>query len=77
MTDEDFAPLAQGARALGLELTAEQVALFARFRHELLDWNQRVNLTAIAELADHRHPAGHINRREHEADDAERDRFGL
>ena len=49
MTDEDFAPLAQGARVLGLELTEEQVALFARFRRELLDWNQRVNLTAIAD----------------------------
>ena len=51
MTDEDFAPLTQGARTLGLELTAEQVALFAQFRCELLDWNQRVNLTAIADPA--------------------------
>ena len=51
MTDEEFAPLAQGARVLGLELTEEQVALFARFRRELLDWNQRVNLTAITDPA--------------------------
>ena len=51
MTDEDFAPLVQGACALGLELTEEHVALFARFRRELLDWNQRANLTAIADPA--------------------------
>jgi 16S rRNA (guanine527-N7)-methyltransferase len=51
VTDEEFAPLTQGARTLALELSAEQVALFARFRRELLDWNQRVNLTAIADPA--------------------------
>ena len=34
MTDEEFAPLVQGGHVLGLELTAEHVALFARFRRE-------------------------------------------
>ena len=51
MTDEEFAPLARGARVLGLALTEEQVALFARFRRELLEWNRCVNLTAIADPA--------------------------
>ena len=51
MTAEEFAPLTQGARTLGLELTAEQLVLFAQFRRELLDWNQRVNLTAITDPA--------------------------
>lgn len=51
MSAEEFAPLIEGARALGLELSGEQVALFARFRHEMLDWNTRVNLTAIADPA--------------------------
>jgi 16S rRNA (guanine527-N7)-methyltransferase len=41
--------LGAGAVALGLALSPEQEALFARFQAELLDWNQRMNLTAITE----------------------------
>jgi len=44
-------PLRDGARALGLPLSDEQLALFARYRDELLDWNTRVNLTAITDPA--------------------------
>lgn len=46
-----FAPLLDGARSLGLELTPQQVALFGRYRDELLDWNTRLNLTAIVDPA--------------------------
>ncbi len=41
--------LRDGARQLGLELTAEQLAAFDRYRAELIDWNQRFNLTSVAE----------------------------
>src|SRR5258708_36883605 len=34
---------------LNLELSAEQKQAFERYEHELLDWNERVNLTAITE----------------------------
>jgi 16S rRNA (guanine527-N7)-methyltransferase len=50
LSDADaLAPLRDGARALGLPLSDEQLALFARYRDELLDWNTRVNLTAITD----------------------------
>lgn len=51
MSAEELAPLIEGAHVLGLNLSGEQMALFARFRHELLDWNTRVNLTAITDPA--------------------------
>jgi len=42
--------LPQTARdLLGLTLTADQQQAFDRYLHELLDWNERVNLTAITE----------------------------
>lgn len=41
--------LASSAGAFGITLTDDQVAAFARYRDLLLDWNQRVNLTAITE----------------------------
>ena len=34
---------------LGIRLTPRQLALFARYEQELLDWNARFNLTAIRE----------------------------
>ncbi|MEP7285434.1 MAG: 16S rRNA (guanine(527)-N(7))-methyltransferase RsmG [Chloroflexota bacterium] len=34
---------------LGLELTAEQQQTFERYAHEIVTWNERVNLTAITE----------------------------
>jgi 16S rRNA (guanine527-N7)-methyltransferase len=39
--------LIAGAKELGLELTPAQLEQFASYYKELLDWNQRVNLTAI------------------------------
>ncbi|MFZ2361988.1 MAG: 16S rRNA (guanine(527)-N(7))-methyltransferase RsmG [Anaerolineae bacterium] len=35
------------AHAMGIELSDAQVAAFQRFQSELLDWNQRMNLTSI------------------------------
>lgn len=41
--------LIEGARTLGLELTPAQLAQFETYRRELLDWNARINLTAITD----------------------------
>jgi 16S rRNA (guanine527-N7)-methyltransferase len=40
------------AREMGIELSDAQVAAFRRFQEELLDWNQRMNLTAITDPAE-------------------------
>ena len=37
------------AQAMGITLNSEQIAAFQRFSAELLDWNQRMNLTAITD----------------------------
>ena len=39
----------EGLRQLNIELTARQWEQFERYRQELLDWNTRVNLTAITD----------------------------
>lgn len=41
--------LKDGASRLGLTLTAAQLAAFDRYRAELIRWNQRFNLTAVAD----------------------------
>ncbi|UCC16807.1 MAG: 16S rRNA (guanine(527)-N(7))-methyltransferase RsmG [Dehalococcoidales bacterium] len=41
--------LVTGAEKLGLPLNQEQVGQFEEYCRELLDWNQRVNLTAITD----------------------------
>jgi 16S rRNA (guanine527-N7)-methyltransferase len=43
--------LAEGTAALGLSLTAAQLAQFERYLALLLDWNQRLSLTAIRDPA--------------------------
>jgi len=48
-TAERMEPLVANAAALGIHLTPEQVRLFAIYQAELLDWNQRANLTAITD----------------------------
>lgn len=45
--EDDCAPLAAGAAALGCALDGAQREQFARYRNLLLDWNGRINLTAI------------------------------
>ena len=39
--------LEQGARSLGIHLSASQLDRFERYYRELAEWNQRANLTAI------------------------------
>ncbi len=39
--------LQEGCRALGLPLSAQQVAQFQLYYHELVRWNEKFNLTAI------------------------------
>ena len=46
-----LAALREGARSFGLELSEEQLQQFERCSELLLDWNQRVNLTAIRDQA--------------------------
>jgi 16S rRNA (guanine527-N7)-methyltransferase len=40
------------AREMGIELTGAQTDAFWRYQEELLDWNQRMNLTAITDPAE-------------------------
>lgn len=54
MTDSnqpDQSVLIEGARELHVDLNPEQIAKFARYQAELIEWNQRFNLTAIVEPA--------------------------
>jgi len=39
----------EGVHRLGLELSQQQLGQFLRYREELLDWNTRINLTAISD----------------------------
>jgi 16S rRNA (guanine527-N7)-methyltransferase len=41
--------LITGAKKLGLPLNREQIRQFEVYCHEMLDWNQRTNLTAITD----------------------------
>lgn len=41
--------LIAGAQKLGWQLSPEQVEQFAIYYHELIDWNRRINLTAITD----------------------------
>ncbi|MBU2536764.1 MAG: 16S rRNA (guanine(527)-N(7))-methyltransferase RsmG [Chloroflexi bacterium] len=41
--------LAAGARKLGLQLTPQQYEQFQVYYQELIDWNRRINLTAITD----------------------------
>jgi 16S rRNA (guanine527-N7)-methyltransferase len=45
----ELQPLLEGLHQLGLELTEQQLEQFLRYRQELLDWNRRINLTAISD----------------------------
>lgn len=49
--------LVAGAKELGIILSGEQVAHFERYQELLLEWNQRMNLTAVrdAKLIQQRH----------------------
>ena len=47
----DLTVLEEGARALGLDLDAAQFDRFRRYGELLLEWNERMNLTAITDPA--------------------------
>jgi 16S rRNA (guanine527-N7)-methyltransferase len=50
MTDNgDLGILVDAAAALGLSLTSGQLNKFGRYRELLLEWNERINLTAITD----------------------------
>jgi 16S rRNA (guanine527-N7)-methyltransferase len=44
--------LISGARKLGIQLTPEQLGQFETYYHELIDWNNRINLTRITDYED-------------------------
>jgi len=44
--------LNSGARKLGLQLKPSQLEQFYTYYQELVDWNQRVNLTSITDFKD-------------------------
>lgn len=46
---EDMRPFIEGARQLGISLSGDQIELFRRYGQLLVEWNQRMNLTAIEE----------------------------
>jgi len=43
--------LIKGASKLGIELDARQVNLFELYYHELIEWNKKINLTAITDCS--------------------------
>jgi len=50
--NKPMAKLEDGARQLGLSLTAEHLALFQRYYEDLVLWNQRFNLTTVVGYED-------------------------
>src|SRR5438132_9255175 len=44
--------LAEGARSLGFDLTERQLEQFQLYYETLVDWNTRINLTAITRYED-------------------------
>src|SRR6266516_126852 len=48
-TDISLQPFLKGLSQLGLELTEQQLEQFLCYRQELLDWNKRINFTAITD----------------------------
>lgn len=46
----DFDRLILGAEGLGISLTNKQLRQFERYQSLLLEWNQRINLTAIQDI---------------------------
>ncbi|MCB0094383.1 MAG: 16S rRNA (guanine(527)-N(7))-methyltransferase RsmG [Caldilineaceae bacterium] len=44
--------LRAGSDQLGITLSEEQIAQFESYYHELVDWNQKFNLTAITEYTE-------------------------
>ncbi|MGB3714357.1 MAG: 16S rRNA (guanine(527)-N(7))-methyltransferase RsmG [Candidatus Promineifilaceae bacterium] len=47
LPSNDLSTLAEGANAYSISLSDKQLGQFARYKELLLDWNKRINLTAI------------------------------
>ena len=41
--------LIKGAKKLGITLSTQQIGQFETYYRELVDWNQRMNLTSITD----------------------------
>ncbi len=52
MTEISMSNLAEGAEKLGATLDSYQLNLFEIYYRDLVDWNNRVNLTAITDVGD-------------------------
>ena len=52
VTAEVVPLLAEGCRQLGIALPAAALTQFERYYHELVDWNERLNLTSITAFDD-------------------------
>jgi 16S rRNA (guanine527-N7)-methyltransferase len=52
MAEISMSRLIKGAEKLGLSLDASKLEQFAAYYRELVDWNNRINLTAITEIND-------------------------
>ncbi len=48
----EWTEFGQWAEQLGIPLTSQQLAQFAQYQALLLDWNERMNLTAVRQPAD-------------------------
>ena len=44
--------LISGSKKLGINLTSKQIEQFESYYHELIDWNQRINITHITDYID-------------------------
>ncbi|MBP7176355.1 MAG: 16S rRNA (guanine(527)-N(7))-methyltransferase RsmG [Thermoclostridium sp.] len=52
MTRENAELLKSGASCFGVHMNEQQVYAFSRYHEQLIDWNERINLTAITEERD-------------------------
>lgn len=52
MIEESISLLKKGAASFHIELTDEQIAHFIQYYEKLIDWNEKINLTAITEERD-------------------------
>jgi 16S rRNA (guanine527-N7)-methyltransferase len=52
MSEISMQNLVNGAQKIGISLNKSQIGLFELYFHELVDWNTRINLTAITDMED-------------------------
>lgn len=52
VSDDGMTLLQRGCEELGISLSKDQIDQFEQYYHELVEWNQKFNLTAITEYQD-------------------------